>query len=204
MGHYIRILSPTEKIASIASIRIAIAKGKLDATLTVECGDEKEWTQLSLADKDGNEIANIERDAMSSNSLVSEEIMAFLEEITDCKPVSAAAWLAEYLPTVKTIYALQVLSGTEKENGWDILGTVKDSIFNQVGGIIQADGEGFSDEEGFHILWQFSNSVKGLWWMSVLKDGEWLRFQMDLGNKKHRAAFLRGDVPDGVEITDDL
>ncbi len=80
MGHYIRILSPTEKIASTARIRIAIAKGKLDATLTVECGDEKEWTQLSLADKDGNAIANVERDAMSSNSLVSEEIMAFLED----------------------------------------------------------------------------------------------------------------------------
>lgn len=181
-----------------------MAKRKLAATLTVESGDEEEWTQLSLAHKDGNEIANIERDAMSSNTLVSEEIEAFREEITACKPASAAAWLAEYLPTIKTIYALQVLNGTKEGNGWDILGSAQDSIFNQVGGIIQADGEGFSDEEGFHILWQFSNSVKGLWWMSVLKDGEWLRFQMDLGNKKHRAAFLRGEVPDGVEITDDF
>ena len=34
-----------------------------------------------------------------------------------------------------------------------------------------ADHEGFSNEEGFHILWQFSNSVKGTWWMGVLKDG---------------------------------
>lgn len=204
MGHYIRILSPSEKIPSIARIKIALAKEKLAATLTVESDDEQKWTQLSLAHKDGNEIANIERDALTSSALVSEEIEAFLEEISDCKPASAAAWLAEYLPVVKTIYAFQVLSGTGEENGWDILGTAKDSIFNQVGGIIQADGEGFTDEEGFHILWQFSNSVKGLWWMSVHKDGEWLRFQMDLGNKKHRAAFLRGHAPDGVEITDDF
>jgi hypothetical protein len=38
--------------------------------------------------------------------------------------------------------------------------------------------------------------------MGVLKDGEWVHFQMDLGNKKHRAAFLRGEVPEGVEIAE--
>jgi hypothetical protein len=109
----------------------------------------------------------------------------------DCKPASAAAWLAEYLPTVKTIYAFPLLSGTDEQNGWDILGKVKDLIFTQVGGIIQADREGFSDEKGYHIPWQVSNSVKGPWWMSVLKDGHWVRFQMDLGSRKHRAAFFQ-------------
>jgi hypothetical protein len=42
--------------------------------------------------------------------------------------------------------------------------------------------------------------VKGPWSMAVLKNDEWVRFKMDLGNKKHRTAFLRGDVPEGVEI----
>ena len=120
----------------------------------------------------------------------------------DCKPASAAAWLAEYLPTVKTIYAFPLLSGTDEQNGWDILGKVKDLIFTQVVGIIQADREGFSDEKGYHILWQFSNSVKRPWWMSVLKDGQWVRFQMDLGNRKHRAAFFRGQVPAGVKMAE--
>jgi hypothetical protein len=201
VGYYIRILSPSEKVPSIAQIRTALAKEKLAGTLTVESGGDDEWTQVILAHKDGPEIANIERNA-SSNDLVSEEIEEFLEEIIDCKPPSAAGWLADYLPTVKTIYAFQLLSGTDEENGWDILGKVKDSIFTQVGGILQADGEGFSDEEGYHILWQFSNSVKGPWWMSVLKDGEWVRFQMDLGNKKHRAAFFRGEVPEGVQLAE--
>ncbi len=170
--------------------------------LTVETGADHDWTQVILAHKDGEEIADIERNAASSNGLVSEEIEEFLEEIADCKPASAAAWLAEYLKTVKTIYAFQLLSGTDVKNGWDILGKVKDSIFTQVGGILQADGEGFSDEDGYHILWQFSNSVKGPWGMGVLKDGEWIHFQMDLGNKKHQAAFFRGEVPEGVEIAE--
>jgi hypothetical protein len=38
--------------------------------------------------------------------------------------------------------------------------------------------------------------------MSVLKDGQWVRFQMDLGNRKHRAAFFRGQVPAGVKMAE--
>jgi hypothetical protein len=36
--------------------------------------------------------------------------------------------------------------------------------------------------------------------MAVLRDGKWIRFQMDLGNRKHRKAFLAGKVPDGVTM----
>jgi hypothetical protein len=202
VGYYIRILSPSENVPSVARMKTALANENLAGTLTLESGADDDWTQVILAHKDGPGIADIERNAGSSNDLVSEEIVELLEEIADCKPASAAAWLAEYLPTVKTIYAFQILSGTDEKNGWNILGKVKDSIFTQVGGILQADGEGFSNEEGYHILWQFSNSVKGPWWMGILKEGEWVHFQMDLGNKKHRAAFFRGEVPEGVKMAE--
>jgi hypothetical protein len=158
------------------------------------------WTQVSLVHATGEVVAEIERNTASDGDLVIEEIEEFLEEIEDCEPASAAAWLAEYLPQVKTIYAFQLLNGTEEEQGWQILGAAKDAIFQQVGGIIQADDEGFTEETGHQILWQFSNSVQGPWWMAVLRDGEWIRFQMELGNRKHRAAFLKGEVPDGVRM----
>jgi hypothetical protein len=202
VGYYIRILSPSEGVPSVAKIKAGLAKANLASTLNVESGIDDNWTQIILSHESGPEIAYIERNCASSNKLVSDEIEGILEEIADCKPSSAAAWLAEYLPTVKTIYAFQLLGGTDFKNGWDILGNVKDSIFTQAGGILQADGEGFSDEEGYHILWQFSNSVKGSWWMGVLQDGEWVHFQMDLGSKKHRAAFLRGEVPESVEMAE--
>jgi hypothetical protein len=81
----------------------------------------------------------IDRDGGPSNDLVSDEIEEFLEEMADCKPASAVAWLREYLPSVKTIHAFQLLSGTDEKNGWDILGKVKNSIFTQVGGVLQAE-----------------------------------------------------------------
>jgi hypothetical protein len=75
---------------------------------------------------------------------------------------------------------------------------MRDGIRETVGGIIQADSEGFSNEAGFQILWQFSRSAKGPWWMAVMKNGEWVTFQMELGNRKHREAFCRGEVPQGI------
>jgi hypothetical protein len=69
------------------------------------------------------------------------------------------------------------------------------------GGILQADGEGFSNEDGYLILWQFADTVDGDWNMAVLdKDGSWIRFQMNLGDPEQRAAFLKGRVPEGAKI----
>jgi hypothetical protein len=85
-------------------------------------------------------------------------------------------------------------------NGWEVLGAVKNTIWAAAGGVIQADGEGFSNEDGYHILWQFPDDVTGDWWMAVLKDGEWEAFQMDLGNPAHRAAFKAGRIPNGVRL----
>lgn len=200
MGHYIRILTLSETVPSIARIRAALSSDAPLGQLQLEAGPDEKWTQISVVHESGEVVADIERNSSSDGDLVAEEIEEFLEEIEDCEPASAAAWLAEYLPNVKTIYAFQLLGGTEADQGWEILGTVKNSIHEQVGGIIQSDHEGFSDEQGFQILWQFSDSVRGPWWMAVLQDGNWIRFQMDLGNRKHRKAFLAGKVPDGVTL----
>jgi hypothetical protein len=195
-------MSPSEQIPSVATMRTAITASSLPGTLRVEAGDEEDWTQLILSHTEGAEIAAIERNTFTSDGLVSAEIDEFLDEVADCQPASAAAWLTEYLPTVKTVYAFQILRGVDMASGWDLLGQIKDSIFTQAGGIVQADEEGFSDEAGYHILWQFSKAARGPWWMGVLRDGEWVHFQMDLGNENHRAAFLRGEVPEGATFAE--
>jgi hypothetical protein len=203
VAYFIRILTPSELAPDVSALRTAFAEGGFAATVTVETGTEAEWTQLELALADGTPVAAIERDGAGTSDLVAEEIEEFLEEIEDCKPVSAARWLAEYLPGVRTIYAFQVLAGVDEPTGWEVLGAAKNALFSAVGGIIQADDEGFTDEAGYHILWQFPKSVTGSWWMSVRQDGEWVRFQMDLGNRRQRAAFLRGEVPEDAEPVED-
>ncbi len=200
MSYYIRVLSPTERVPDLQILQSALKESGVTATLAVEDEGEDGWSQLVLAHADGAEIAIIERNAASSDELFAEEMEEFAEEIDDCLPVSARLWLLDYFPRVRTIYAFQLLDGTDHNNGWDALGAVQSALHDAVGGIHQADGEGFSNEDRYHILWQFAEGVDGPWSMSVLSDGEWKCFEMDLGNSDHRAAFLRGEVPAGVTI----
>jgi hypothetical protein len=141
----------------------------------------------------------VERDVVSPGPLAEEETGEFMEAIADCKPASAPSWPRSRLPRTKVDYAFQMLGAVDAANGWDVGAAVYDGIRECRGGILQADGEGFTNEDGCHILWQFSDSVDGPWSMAVLReDGGWDRFETDMRNRNHRAAFLAGRVPDGV------
>lgn len=199
MARYLRIFSPTELIPLIDTLQAALRKGSLPASVSLDEGTDAQWQQLLVTHENGTDVVQIERNTLADDEdLVSGEIEEFLEEIADEEPRSAAEWISGYLPGVKTIYALQLLRGTESPRGWEILAAITRSIQKQCRGIIQTDQEGFSDEEGYQILWQFSDRVKGPWWVAVLQDGNWVRYQMELGNRRHRAAFRRGEVPAGI------
>lgn len=64
---------------------------------------------------------------------------------------------------------------------------VQSAIWSVSGGILQADAEAFSNEDGYHIHWQFSDDATG---------------EMDLGEPSHRGSFWRGEVPQGVGTID--
>jgi hypothetical protein len=200
VGYYIRILSPTDQCVPFAELQASLASDAPAATLGVESGSETDWDQVVLSHPDGTEIAIVERNPVNEGSLGSEELQEFREEIADCAPATAVAWLSDYFSQVRTIYAFQILSGTESDGGWDILGALKEAILERAGGIVQADGEGYSNEDGYHILWQLSDSVSRSWWMGVLRDGSWVHFEMDLGDPDHRQSFLKGQVPQGVRL----
>jgi hypothetical protein len=154
-----------------------------------------------LSHNDGRTIAEIERNLIQEGSLGSEELAEFTEEVANCKPTSSAHWLVDYFTRVQCIYACRILSGTEYNNGWEILDALKDSMWLFAPSIFQADREGFSNEQGEHILWQFGDSVEGNCWMAVLLDDKWQNFQMDLGNRKQRESFFQGQIPDDVTLT---
>jgi len=195
--YYIRVLGTDPKPISLEGLREAAPP----ATLEAEESDEEGWVQLTLSHKSGVEIAIIERNPVVEGELGAEEIQEFIEEVSEYKPDSAAAWLRSYLATVKVIYAFQLLDGTDLEDGWTILHRVYGEIKSHAGGITQADGEGFSNEAGYTILWQFNDTATGSWSASVLNsEGNWVDFQMDLGDQAQREAFWRGEVPAGARL----
>jgi hypothetical protein len=201
MGYYLRVLSQRPERMSLADLQSRLKTTAPKATLTVEDGDQSNWTQLLVAvgDRDVCElICDLDE---GPDCLLREETSEFVAEIANGRPQSAVRWLGDYLAQVRSIYAIRVLFG-DHGGDWETIGAVKDAIHQWSGGIIQADNEGFSNEEGYHILWQFSDSVTGSWHMAVLDtSGTWRRFEMDLGDKGHKDAFWRGEIPQGVAST---
>jgi hypothetical protein len=198
VAYYTRVLSKQEQFPAFDELARLVRDGHPDYKLTIESGEEDDWETLLLSGNDEVEVAVIERNPVSIGSAGQDEIADFLEDIQDCKPESGVAWLTDYLAEVKTVYAFQHLQGSETEEGGNVLHALRSALWERGDAIIQADGEGFTNEEGFHIVWQFSDSVSGPWNMGVYKDDLWHHFKMDLGDPDHRAAFLEGEVPDDL------
>ncbi|MGA8938482.1 MAG: hypothetical protein WB439_04880 [Acidobacteriaceae bacterium] len=195
MGYYIRVLSkhagdiPLDKLLEAA--RPAVLENPEEAG--------NPWQALLLKHPAGGPIAVIERNLVVDGELAADEVQEFIEEVADCKPTTAAKWLQDYLPGVKVIYAFQVLNGAYESGGWDALHSVYSTIWKSTGGILQADAEGFSNEDGLTVLWQFSEEASGPWNVAVLdSQGKWKGFSIDLEKREHREAFQQGCVPPGV------
>lgn len=195
MGYFVRVLSTADKIASKQELETCLQASRTPAILDGDTNADGSWTDLVLQHADGTAISLICCDFVSEGSNAAAELAEFREEIIECEPATASQWLLTWFNKVKCIYSFQILNGTYENDGWDILGQVKDYIYSLAPSITQADAEGFSNEEGFHILWQFNSDVSGPWWMAVLENGQWSTFEMDLGNVQQVAAFRKGLVP---------
>lgn len=195
MGYSTRVLSKDEEYPAFEELAEFLRSSHRDFRLSVEEGSEEEWETLLLSGEGGFEVAVIERNPVADGSLGQDEIAEFLEETQDCRPESAVTWLHEFLADVKTIYVFQHLQGSETEEGGNALHALRNHLWERGDAILQADNEGFTNENGYHIVWQFSDTVTGPWNMAVLQDGTWHPFTMDLGDPDHREAFLNGEVP---------
>jgi len=197
MGYYIRILGTQDPNISIEELLAAIEEENVKANLSIDQTEGPEnWSVLLISNERGADLAQVERNAVIDGELGKEELEEFRETIAECKPRSAAQWLDQYFDKVKVIYAFQLLNSAFENDNYSIISAVRNAIFNRTGGILQADGEGFSNEEGYHILWQFSERVTGDWHCAVLnRANEWERFRMDFGDIDQRREFWAGEIP---------
>jgi hypothetical protein len=198
MSYYTRVISKDAEFPSFDELKQWVHVEHPEYLLTLEEGTEEEWESLLLSSKDGVEVVVLERNPIEDGSAGQDQIADFLLDIEDCKPETGVEWLTEFLESARAIYAFLHLQGADTEEGGNVLNGLRAHLWERGESIIQADNEGFTNEEGFHIVWQFADSVSGPWNMGVLQDGTWYHFKMDLGDPGHRAAFLNGEVPDDL------
>lgn len=197
MGYYVRVLGMQDPDINVDKLVVALRSKELTAQFSIDEDDiEENWREMQVADKNGNTIFQIERNAVADGSMGKEELEEFKEFIQDYKPASAVQWLTSYFEKVKVIYAFQLLNAIYGDNNFDILDIVKETIWEHTGGILQADHEGFTNEAGMHILWQFDEDAMGEWDCAVINNaGEWDNFRMELGDTQQRDAFQKGEIP---------
>lgn len=196
MAYYIRILGTSDYEIHLDKIISLLKDNGLSANFNIDKNEtEDNWSNIEILNLKGDSLMQIVHSTIKEE-IARKEIEEFKDEILECKPVSASKWLYKYLDKVKVIYAFHLFNASMKEENYPIIETIKSAIWSKVGGIFQADNEGFSNEDGYHILWQFSDDVTGEWNMAVKNFfGGWTNFTMDLGDETQRKEFLAGKVP---------
>jgi hypothetical protein len=197
MGYYIRVLGTQDPDIHLDELLDNLHVDGLTAKLAFAEGDTPaKWTFLEVANDKGNTLAQIERNPVVEGELGLDELNEFKEEIEDCKPTSAVKWLTKFFDKVKVIYAFQILNSAFDDGNFEIISSIKTKIWSKTAGILQADNEGFSNDEGYHILWQFSDNVTGESSCAIKNWlGKWDNFVMDLGDTTQRQDFQNGKVP---------
>ena len=197
MPYFIKVISTSDKPIHILGLEQALNIKDLKAEIHLEKGTKEDWNQLLISHLDGKEISVINR----YNYIKLEDKNHLFEDVKKHKPRSAVRWLKNFFKIVRSEYYFQVLhSGVNHKSGWDILETIYEKIWSLAPSIKYADLEGYSNLEGDHILWQFSDDANGWREMAVLKSGKWIKFEMDLANKNHQSAFQNGKVPGDIKI----
>jgi hypothetical protein len=197
MSYFIRVLGTADPDIHLDHIKDALARQGLGARLEADEDDEPAiWRVINVTNSKGQELLQIERNPVLAGRLGMAELTEFRGFIRQHQPASAVEWLQRYFDKVKVIYAFEVLTAAAADNNFEIVSAIRTAIWDRTGGILQNDNEGFTNEDGFHILWQFDDDATGDKYCAVLNaDGSWQRFRMDLGDPFQRMAFLGGELP---------
>jgi hypothetical protein len=200
MGYWMHVYSQTDEVMEVETIREFFE----DDDVTVEVfGDQTGagWKQITLSHTGDDDQALAIIEAHTGDE-VPERIAVEIENLAEAEPACNAEWVVEFLRGVKTIYAFEIGSGVDVDDGWEYVRGLMREMCEGYDGILYAELEGYSNETGYHVTWEFSDDAPGVWWMALYdaKTGEWRSFQMELSNLEHRAAFRAGRVPDGVKV----
>ncbi|QDV09230.1 hypothetical protein Poly30_47870 [Planctomycetes bacterium Poly30] len=195
MAYYIRHFGLRDGKVSEKELTRAIQNAGLRGSIHVDSHENGRWTAITVNLAKKLPVAYIERCAVSNGSLGAKAIQEFQEELDEMRPESAATWIGDYLEKVQVVHAVQLLHGIEEEDAWPLLDVVQGAISDAVGGIVQADAEGFMNELAEFITCDFPDGLEGLVRAAVMDAaGDWKSFDLDLADRQQIKAFRDGTL----------
>ncbi len=197
MGDYLRLLTVNDRDVPLAALQRAVPfgvvwsvdhPGMLGNYLAVgpELGDLQDvW-------------ATIERNPVGPDTLGAEEVAEFIDSLESGGPPSAVRWLADYLETVRAIYAIRIYPEAmrARDEAVQAVFSVRTALREAVGGVGQWDGQGFTNEDDRLIWCHRRPDQSGTTRAAMLDEstGQWVSFTLDFDNPHAVDAFLRGEL----------
>ncbi|MGE4519302.1 MAG: hypothetical protein AB7E04_07345 [Desulfobacteraceae bacterium] len=116
-------------------------------------------------------------------------------------PAKNMKWVKKYISKADIVYEFVPVSGFDTEDGFEILTLLQTEAWVNSRGIFQYSGEGFTNESGDLVLWDYPYSITGRR-IAALKDftGRWKTFEMDLESLNQRNEFFKGKVPNNAKL----
>ena len=201
MGDYLRLLTVSDREIPLVNLQRAAISG---AVWSVD-HPGVQGNYLAI----GPEIhvlqnvwATIERNPVGPNTLGAEEVAEFIDRLEAGGPSASSRWLADYLESVRAIYAIRIYPEAMEghPDAIDSIYSIRSALRDAVGGIGQWDGHGFTNEEDFLVWCDPTDHPQGVTTAAVLDEttGEWIPFEIDLGDPVQFNEFLRGEIPRAV------
>jgi hypothetical protein len=190
MGYCVRFLTSSENSVPFQDIR------EQADSIRLVSGEESAWDKIEISQPDGSLIAVLEKYPLSSGGQAASEMTGVKDSLQGSFPLNAREWLKNYLSGTRVIYTFRLQAENITAKGWPVLGRVQNLLKDKLGGIIQADAEGFYNEAGDYILWQMYEGATGAIPAAVLdENGQWVSFQLRLNDARAIERFKQGVVP---------
>jgi hypothetical protein len=171
---------------------------KVSDRIKLVAGTEDLWEKIEIYDGHDILLATLEYAAVNPESSGAAILRELERTIQNKLPGNARQWLKSYFTTVKAIYTFNLFPDSLNKNSWLILGGIQNFLKDSLGGIIQADNEGYYNEAGLYILWQMYEGATGNATAASLDEkGEWVpySYSLKLDDKKSVDLFKQGIAP---------
>jgi hypothetical protein len=192
MSYKTRLLTASQKVIPFSTLK------KVSDRIKLVSGVDSLWENIEIYDAHDILLATMEYDIVSPGTTGETALKELDKAIQNKYPVNARQWLKNYFTTVKTIYTFNIFPDRMNKNSWLILGGIQNFLKDSLGGIIQADNEGYYNEAGLYILWQMYEGATGNATAASLDDrGEWVpySYSLRLDDKKAVDLFKQGIAP---------
>ena len=190
MSYNVRLLTTSTKVIPFAKLMLDVESVRLVS------GMDTSWERIEIFNSEGNLISILERISVSPGSPAETKLAELKWSAERSYPVNAREWIIQFLSKTKTIYNFQLLTDNITKDSWPVLGRAQNLLKDALTCIIQADNEGYYNENGDYILWQMYQDAAGKIPAAVLNEnGEWIKFELRLNDEKAVEQFKQGTIP---------